>query len=190
MTGREKFKKYKFFLSLLSNVYRIFPLNLRKKLLQFHRFTSENIGIAIRYSLLLTIAKKCGDNVAIHSGCYILNPEDLIIGNNVSINPMCYIDATGGIEIGDNVSIAHGVTIMSTSHSYEGNLDIPIKYKPFLSKKVIIEENVWIGSKATILYGNCVGKGSVIGASTLVNKDIPFNSIAVGVPVKVIKERN
>ena len=57
------------------------------------RYSKGIYGIAIRYTLIKSIALKCGDNVLINQGCFILNPDKLSIENNVSIQPMCYIDA-------------------------------------------------------------------------------------------------
>lgn len=186
--GRDKFEKVKPFLSFLSAVYKVFPLKLRKWLFIQHRNTKGLIGIAIRYALLKTISPKCGDNVSIHPGCYLFFPEKLEIGDNVSIHPMCYFDAVGGISIGNDISIAHAVTIMTSSHHFERH-DIPIKEQDYDVKKTVIEDNVWIGAKATILCGNSIGNGAVIGAGAVVTHDIAANTVNAGVPAKVIKER-
>lgn len=147
-----------------------------------------NKGLVIRYILLKTIAKDCGDNVSIHPSVYLLNPQNIHIGNNVSIHPMCYLDATGGIYIDRDVSIAHGVTIMSTTHTYD-DLAIPIKDQPFEVLQTTIEENVWIGAKATILAGIKIGSGSIVGANCVVTKLVPPDVIVAGVPAKIIKKR-
>lgn len=186
--GRDKFAKVKGILKIMSFFYSLFPLKIRKKLFEHYRGTKGLKGIAIRYALLKTIAKKCGDNVSIQPDCYIFSPENLEIGDNVSIHPMCYIDATGEISIGNDVSIAHAVTIMSTSHGFDSH-DVPIKDQPILKKKVYISNNVWVGAKATILCGINVASGAVIGAASVVTKDIKENTVNVGVPAKVVKER-
>lgn len=186
--GRDKFLKFKPILNILSKFYCIFPIKLRKKLFEHYRTTKGLKGIAIRYVLLKTIAKKCGDNVSIHPDCYLFSPEKLEIGNNVSIHPMCYIDATGGISIGDDVSIAHSVTIMSTSHNFDRH-DIPIKEQSYSIEETVICDNVWIGAKATVLCGCNIGSGSVIGATSVVTKNTQENTVNVGVPARKIKER-
>ncbi len=186
--GRDKFAKVKPLLKILSAFYSIFPLKIRKKLFEHYRKTKGLKGIAIRYALLKTIAKKCGDNVSIHPDCYIFSPEKLELGDNVSINPMCYIDATGELKIGNDVSIAHAATIMTTSHSFD-SYELPIKDQPVIMKKTEVCDNVWIGAKAVILYGNTVGSGSVIGACSIVTHDVKENTVNVGVPAKAIKER-
>ena len=186
--GREKFSKFKPLLNFLFCLYRLFPTKVRKWLLECHRNTKGLKGIGIRYALLKSIAKTCGDNVSIHPGCYIFFPENMEIGNNVSIHPMCYLDAIGGLSIGNDVSIAHNVTMMTSSHRFDRH-DMPIKDQGVEVKKIEIGNNVWIGAKVTVLCGNNIGSGAVVGAGAVVTQNIAENTVNVGVPAKVIKER-
>jgi len=186
--GRDKFNKYKKHIIFLSNFLSVIPLRIRNKLFEHFRMTKGLKGIAIRYALLKSIAIKCGDNISIHPGVYLLNPEKIIIGNNVSIHPMCYIDATGEIIIGNDVSIAHGASIMSTSHEFERK-DIPIKDQGLNLSKTMINNNVWIGAKATILSGILIESGSIVAANAVVTKNVPENTVVGGIPAKIIKER-
>ena len=93
-----------------------------------------------------------------------------------------------GVEIGSNVSMAHGSTILSTSHTFE-ELDTPIKYQPMKLAETTIADDVWIGCGVVILAGVNVGTGCVIGANSTVTKDIGDFSVVVGSPAKVIKTR-
>lgn len=186
--GRDKFHKFKPMLNILSMFFCIFPSKLRKKFFVHYRMKKGAIGMALRYSLLKTLCKHLGDNVSIHEGVYIFEPQNMSIGNNVSIHPMCYIDATGEIDIGNDVSIAHSVTVMSTTHNFE-DINVPIKDQGVKKSKVIVHDNVWIGAKATILCGISIGCGAVIGANAVVTRNIEKNTINVGVPSKAIKER-
>ncbi len=145
-------------------------------------------GIVTRYAMLRNLAKSCGDNVAIDENVYMFNVENVSIGSNVSINSMCYIDGFGGISIGDNVSIAHGATIMSSTHNYT-KIDTPIKYQGISAAPVTIGENVWIGAKATILYGTTLLNGCIVGANAVVTKDVGPNEVWGGVPAQMIKTR-
>lgn len=186
--GREKFKKAEWIINILIKLVCIFPISFRKILLNFFRNMNGIIGIGIRYVLLKTISKNIGTNVGIHPGVYLLSPENLVIGDNVSIHPMCYIDSTGGVKIGNNVSIAHGTTILSGTHNYNSH-SIPIKDQQIRLEQTIIEDNIWIASKATVLCGITIGHGSVIGASSVITKNVSPNSIVVGIPGKKIKSR-
>lgn len=115
------------------------------------------------------------------------------IGRNVQINDYVHIGAINNITIGDNVLIASKVFITDHDHgSYSGsNQDSPEtipNQRQLISAPVIIEENVWIGEFVSILKGVRIGKGSIIGTMSVVTKDIPPYSIAVGSPAKVIKQ--
>lgn len=186
--GREKFSKYKIIIQFISKCFSFLPKKIRLKLFEFFRMKKGISGMGIRYILLKTLTEKCGDNVSIHPGVYIFNPDKLIIGNNVSIHPMSYIDATGKIIIGNDVSIAHSVTIMSTTHKYD-NVTKQIKNQEIVEKTTMISNNVWIGAKAVILAGKNIATGTVVAAGGVVTKDTKPNSVVGGVPAKSIKDR-
>jgi acetyltransferase-like isoleucine patch superfamily enzyme len=186
--GRDKFNRFKFILNILIFISSIFPVRIRNKLFVGFRMTKGNKGLAIRYVLLKTLARYCGDNISIHPNVYLFKPQNLSIGNNISIHPMCYIEASGGIDIGNDVSIAHGATIMSTTHRYD-DLGIPIKDQPIDLIPTKISDDVWIGAKATVLAGTKISKGSIIAAGAVVTKNVPEKAIVAGVPAKIVKER-
>ena len=191
--GRDKFAKYKSIINFLVKLYRILPTRLRNKKFEKSRNTRGKWGLVKRYALLKSLAIRCGDNVAIYPGAYILNPQSMDIGNNVSIHPMCYLEGgpsgkKAGIIIGNDVSIAHGVTIMSTSHHYD-NPDIPIKDQDYIVGTVVLEDNVWLGAKVSVLCGITVKTGCVIGANSVVTHDTEENGIYVGAPARKIKSR-
>jgi acetyltransferase-like isoleucine patch superfamily enzyme len=94
----------------------------------------------------------------------------------------------GGIKIGSNVLIGQTVNMHSERHVIE-DTTVPIRDQGISYQGIIIEDDVWIGSKATILDGVIIGKGAVIGAGAVVTKSIPPYGIAVGVPAKVIAMR-
>lgn len=188
MTGRDLFAKNRILINLIVKCYKIIPKKFRVVQYNMFRNIGGKIGIAIRYVLLKSLILNCGDNVSVQSGVYIFGFEYLSIGNNVSIHPMSYIDASGGITIGNDVSIAHGSTIMSTTHTF-ADMKIPIKYQQSNIGKVTIKDNVWIGAKTTILCGKVILSGSVIGANSVITKNVEENVVVCGVPAKVIRKR-
>lgn len=130
-----------------------------------------------------------GENTVVKRWSVINAMEaNITIGNNCSINSFCHISGKGDIEIGNNVLIATHCVIISSNHIFD-RTDIPIKEQGNTPKKIIIEDDVWLGAGVKVLAGITIGKGSVIGAGSVVTKDIPAYSIAVGVPAKVIKQR-
>lgn len=186
--GRDKFKKYQAAINLLVKWYKMFPCKIRYKKLERNRFTRGYIGQVKRYALVKSIAKSVGSNVSIKEGVFLYHINEMVIGNNVSIWPLSYIDAIGGLTIGNDVSIAHGTSILTFEHQYEAH-NIPIKDQEVKILPVAIEDNVWIGAKATILSGVHIASGSVIGAGAVITKDVDENTIVVGIPGKKIKDR-
>lgn len=186
--GRDIFHKRKKQIMFLVKFVNRFSVKKREKWLVKYRKTGGKKGLLIRYVLIKSLAKSCGDNVSIFEDVFIFSPENIEIGDNVSIQPMCYLEGQGGILIGNDVSVAHGTSILSTTHNID-DLDVPIKDQGVSGQKVIINDNVWIGCKVTILCGNVIHSGVVVGANSVVTKSIEGNSIYAGAPAKKIRSR-
>jgi galactoside O-acetyltransferase len=138
-----------------------------------------------REKLMKALFAEVGEN------CYIEPPlqanwaKHTHLGNHVYANfSLTLVDDTH-IYIGDYVMIGPNVTLSTAGHPVE----------PEMRKKVAqfnipihIEENVWIGANSVVLPGITIGKNSVIGAGSIVTKDIPANVVAVGNPCKVMRE--
>ena len=186
--GRDEFRRYRSIINILVEFFSLFPEKLRIFALNFSRNINGKKGIAIRYILLKTLAKKCGDNVAILEGVYLKNVNNIKFGSNISIHAMAYVEGAGGIQFGDNVSVANGATLVSTEHNYS-DISRPIKEKKKKMAPVIIEDDVWIGSRAVVLSGSRIQKGCIIGAGAVVTKDTEKYSVYVGIPAVKIKDR-
>jgi acetyltransferase-like isoleucine patch superfamily enzyme len=115
--------------------------------------------------------------------------EGLEIGNNVGISQNCYIQVRGFVKIGNNVIFGPNVSIFSENHNFSSN-SMFINEQGEIRKGVSIEDGVWIGSGSIILDGVTIGTNSIIAAGSVVNKNVPPNSIFGGVPAKFIKARN
>jgi len=112
------------------------------------------------------------------------------IGDNVSIGEYSHITSTNAIHIGSNVLTGRRVTITDNSHGDNTwhDLNIPPIDRDLYSKgPVIIEDNVWIGDKVSIMPGVTVGKGCVIAANSVVTRSLPAYTIAGGVPARILK---
>lgn len=117
------------------------------------------------------------------------SPE-IVIGNSVNIGDDSHITAVNKIIIGNNVLTGKKITITDNSHGNTtlGFLNQPPNERiPYSKGPVVIEDNVWIGDKATILPGVTIGKSAIIGANSVVTKDIPENAVAGGIPAKILK---
>lgn len=124
------------------------------------------------------------------------NSKVLSIGSNVQINDFVHITAISDVYIGNNVLMASKIYISDSSHgSYSGNyLDSNPETFPSVRelsfKKVRIEDNVWLGEFVSVLPGVTIGRGTIVGAGSIVTKDLPAGVIAVGTPAKPIKKFN
>jgi len=112
---------------------------------------------------------------------------ELNIGNNGLIGVGTYINCGDEkLTIGDNVAIAPYCKIFTNSHHYS---DEGLNVASYKNGNVIIEDNVLIGANTVILPGVKIGHDSVIGASSLINRDVEPNTIVAGVPAKLLKNR-
>ena len=142
-------------------------------------------------------SKRCvlGDKVSISSSAVLLGVTDnakIIIGDNIRIAHHFQISCANKVEIKSNVNIGPFVFITDHNHKFE-NPNIPIKDQGLYmveNTSAIIGEDTWIGAKVTIIGNVHVGKHCVIGANSVVTKDIPDYCVAVGSPAKVIKKYN
>ena len=147
---------------------------------------------------------KVGKNVLIQKGVKIRNPsaifimDDVSIGRNcqlsseffdsrlfisddVHIDRSCVLDFSGGLHIGRHVTISEGVMIETHSHGYNPR-EKPVKLE------LVVGNNVWIGARATILPSvSRIGDNSIIGAGSVVTKEVDSNVVVAGNPARVIK---
>lgn len=121
----------------------------------------------------------------VHYTSKVIAPENIVKGIlcDPGDNLNNYIQANNGISFGNNIELAPGVSIISANHNTD-NLSDHVKARP-----ISIGNNVWIGANTTILPEVTIGDNVTIGANSVVTKDIPSNTVAVGNPCKVIKEK-
>ena len=149
-------------------------------------------------NILSELFAKIGNNVKIDVPFYCDYGQHISIGNNVIININCTFVDCNKITIGNNVLIASNVQIYTATHPVNisdrlldnWSYNNPHAFFNTYALPVTIEDNVWIGGGVIILPGVTIGKNSVIGAGSVVNKSIPPNSLAVGNPCKIIRKIN
>lgn len=122
----------------------------------------------------------------VHHTSKVVSPENITKGIlcDPGDNINNYIQANNGIHFGSNIELGPGVSIISSNHNLE-NLR-----KHTIGKPITIGNNVWIGANSTVLPEVTIGNNVVIGANSVVTTNIPDNSVAVGNPCKVIKEKD
>ncbi len=133
------------------------------------------------------------DAKRVGKGCFYLdqivwlNGEFAELGDDVGFNYGVYVNAYGGLKIGDKTLIGPCSTIHTANH--ETDPGKPLQEQGWVKQPVTMGKWVWIGMSVVILPGVTIGDGAIVGAGSVVAKDIPPWSVAVGNPCKVIKKR-
>ena len=121
-------------------------------------------------------------SVVVFTPLHINYGKNTKIGKNVFINFDCVFLDLGGITIEDNVLLAPKVSLLSEGHPVS-----PEERHSLTVAPIHIRKNAWIGTNATILQGVTIGENAIVAAGSVVSKDVPDNTIAGGIPAKIIK---
>ena len=163
----------------------------------FHKLSQEALQITneinnkyhtpeeIRKLFSKLIGKKVDETFGLFPPFYTDCGKNIHIGKNVFINACCRFQDQGGIYINDGCLIGHNTTIATLNHDLNPSKRANINPSP-----VKIGKNVWIGSDSTILPGIKIGDGAIIGAGSVVTKNVDKNTIVAGNPAKLIKKIN
>lgn len=129
----------------------------------------------------------CKERIIVNDHVMLFAKGKLSIGKRFGINQYSRIVAHESIEIGDHVTIGQMVSILDHDHAYQMD-NGQLKLDGYKTAPVKLGNNIWIGDKCTILKGVTIGDNVVVGANTLVHKDVPPNSVIGGIPFKILKE--
>ena len=205
-----------FILSLFSWIPTLVGIGLRsvayRLIMQLEGSVAIEAGVRILYANNL----KLGSGVYLDRGVYLhALPSGISIGDNtflmhhtmmhvfnfrslphsgITIGKNCFfgefnvIRGQGGVTIGNDVYTGPMVQIVAVNHVFH-DAERPIREQGITAKGITIEDDVWLGANATVVDGVTIGKGSIIGAGSVVTHNIPPYSIAVGTPAKPIKSR-
>lgn len=108
--------------------------------------------------------------------------QNIRLGKRVFINSGCRFQDQGGISVGDDCLIGHNVVLATLNHDID-----PAHRGDLAPAPIRIDRNVWLGANVTVLPGVTIGENVVVGAGSVVTKDIPVNSIAVGSPARIVR---
>ena len=130
-----------------------------------------------------------GEQCEIESGVVIApSGGSIVIGDNTYVGHYSILYGHGGLTIGANVLISSHCVLTASNHNF-ARLDLPIRSQGETMLGICIGDDVWLGNGVRVLDGVTIGKGSVIGAGAVVTASVPANSVAYGVPARVIRER-
>lgn len=138
---------------------------------------------ALRISLLRLFGAKIGKRCLICRGAKFYAPWNFECGDFVCVGPRVEVYCKDNVSVGNQVVISQDAYLCTASH------DITSKIMELVTNPIKIGSNVWIAAKATVLPGVAIGDGVVIGACSVVAKDVPEWTVAVGNPAKIVKQR-
>jgi acetyltransferase-like isoleucine patch superfamily enzyme len=125
-----------------------------------------------------------GKGSSVFMNCKFDCAKGLTIGSNSVVNSNCRLDPRGGLIIGDNVSISNDIVILTADH------DLNTPDFAGRNRAVVIEDYVWIGTRAMLLPGVSIRKGALVAAGSVVTKNVESLQVVGGVPAKLITIRN
>ncbi|MBL7071595.1 MAG: colanic acid biosynthesis acetyltransferase WcaF [Candidatus Omnitrophica bacterium] len=152
----------------------VYFLLFRFSLIPFHPWRSF---------LLRCFGAKIGKGCHIYPGVIIWAPWNLEIGDYVGIASGVLCHSMAKIKLGDKVVISQGTRLYTGSHDYED------PRFPLVTKPITVETNAWIAAEAFVFPGVTIGKGAVIGARSVITKDMPARMVCAGNPCRPIKPR-
>lgn len=146
---------------------------------------NNRVTIKIRGFLFRPFIGKCGKNFQVASGVTLLNAHKLVVGDDVYFSYDAWLNALGDLTIEDQVIVGPRVSISTLTHLYKDN---SFRFGKASSGPVKIGKGTWLAANASVKYGVTVGKGCLIGANSVVIKDVEDNKFVSGVPAKVIAD--
>lgn len=166
----------------MKKIYQVMYILFAKHLPQSRHL---NFAKLIRVFFGKIIMESVGEGVNIEKGAHF--NSNVKIGNYSGIGVNCELN--GPVILGDYISMGPEVVIYTRNHAFN-NKEILIQEQGYEKyKQVIINDDVWIGRRVIILPGVEIGKGAIIGAGSVVTKDVPPYAIFVGNPGKIVKYR-
>jgi acetyltransferase-like isoleucine patch superfamily enzyme len=142
-------------------------------------------GHDLRMSAYRALGVSIGAESTILMSTEMQHCEDLTIGRNTIINPHCLLDGRGGLLIGDNVNISSHVLLLAGTHDVQNGEEFA-----GFAERIVIEDYVWLCTRAMILAGVTIGRGAVVAAGAVVTKSVEPHTIVAGIPARKIGERN
>ena len=165
---------------------------------EWHRFMHEQAQVAlmtvaelntgyrtpqeVRAMLTRLTGREIDESVTVFPPFYCEFGKNLLLGRGVFVNQGCRFQDTGGITIGDGTLIGHACTLTTLNHAVD-----PARRADMVPAPVRIGRQVWLGANVSVVPGVTIGDGAIVGAGAVVTKDVPANTIAAGVPARVIR---
>ena len=132
-----------------------------------------------------------GQGAGFMKGCSLYADQNgkMNIGSRCSFHQNVILGANGGgIDIGENVLVGPNTVFRAANHVFS-RCDVAIREQGHRGKPIVVEDDVWIGANCVVLPGVVIGKGTIVGAGSVVTRDLPPYAICYGVPARFVRSR-
>ena len=171
--------------NLLTIQWLYLPLYIMHRLTDL--FPNDEVFKSIRSLCLKILGFQISTSSKLGRGVFIQDYGKLRVGSKSVVNNQVYFDSAHGITIGNGCDIGFRSCLITSTHTLESDFQNDRPLDKSRSGPIVIEDFVWVGANATILPGVTVKRGAVIGACSLVTKDVEANSVVVGIPAQKVK---
>ncbi|MFP6665099.1 MAG: acyltransferase [Deltaproteobacteria bacterium] len=148
------------------------------------------LGFGLRYLFYRLLFARLSGFGYISRGVQFIHSYGIRFGRNHHINTGCTFDGRGGLTMGDNVLVGPNVVIVSSQHRWDGDPSLPIIQQGHRSAAVVIGDDCWIGANSVVTPGVTLGRGTVVGAGSVVTSSTEEYAIVAGAPARVIGSRD
>jgi acetyltransferase-like isoleucine patch superfamily enzyme len=146
-------------------------------------------GHRLRYTFWQSLLGHTGDHVLFYEQLKIMGPAGIRIGDHARITGQVILDGRGELTIGPYTQVGFQSLVLSYTHNYE-DLDRPIIDQGMAGRPVHIGADVWIGARVIVLPGTNIGDGAIVGAGSVVTREVPAQAIVAGNPARLIRYRD
>jgi acetyltransferase-like isoleucine patch superfamily enzyme len=130
-----------------------------------------------------------GAGCVLDTGMVVECRGEFVVGDRTVFGHHCTVGVADRVEIGRDCLIAELVSIRDHDHGF-ADVSAPIMDQHSQAYRIRIGDNVWLGSTVTVVSGVTIGDNTIVGANAVVTRDLPPNSIAVGIPAQVVRRRD
>lgn len=156
----------------------------RQKVKEILRRYNQTVTLPERETILQQLLGQMGQNSTIEPPFHCVYGQNIILGDHVYLNISCTILDCNTVRIGNHVMIGPSVQIYTAAH----DLEAEARNQGWeVARAITVEDNVWIGGGAILLPGVRIGRNAVVGAGSVVTRDVPANAVAAGNPARVIR---
>lgn len=152
------------------------------------RHLPDRYGNTVRRAWLARRCHRYGRGSIIARGCRVLAPDRLSVGDGVVVARDVTLDARGGMELREGALLGFESILLTETHN-SGQMGVPVQSQGMHRAPVLIGERAWLGMRVMVLPGVTIGADAIVGAGSLVTRDVEPGTVVAGTPARVLRSR-